>query len=264
MISSAIPGSVSRGNNFYVIKHENVLSHEELDMLRKKISLDVNTVPDTFDPSQVALLITDMDSTLISIECVDEIADFLSIKDKVSEITESAMRGEIDFNTSLKKRVSLLKGLDYDVLNRVYLERLTLNPGAEQLISGLQKRGVKTALVSGGFTFFTERLKDRLKLDFTLSNTLEVVDNKLTGSVLGDVVNGAVKAAYLQKLADDLKIDVKQAIAVGDGANDLPMLGLSGLGIAYRAKPVVQQQADVVFNYSGLDAVLDFLNLEDS
>ena len=263
MISSVIPGSVSRSNNFYLITHKNVLSHEELDELRKNISLDVNTVPDTFDPSQIALLITDMDSTLISIECVDEIADFLSIKDKVSEITESAMRGEIDFNTSLKKRVSLLKGLDYDVLNRVYLERLTLNPGAEQLISGLQKRGVKTALVSGGFTFFTERLKDRLKLDFTLSNTLEVVDNKLTGSVIGDVVNGAVKAAYLQKLADDMNIDVKQAIAVGDGANDLPMLGLSGLGIAYRAKPVVQQQADVVFNYSGLDAVLDFLNLEN-
>ena len=172
------------------------------------------------------------------------------------------MRGEIDFNTSLKKRVSLLKGLDYDVLNRVYLERLTLNPGAEQLIMGLQQRNIKTALVSGGFTFFTDRLKERLKLDFTLSNTLESADSKLTGNVVGDIVNGTVKAGYLQKLATDLQIDVNQAIAVGDGANDLPMLGLSGLGVAYRAKPIVQEKADAVLNYSSLDAILDFLSID--
>lgn len=261
VLTAAIPGILSRKNGFYVVDHEHSLSHEELDALRKRVSLDINTVPETFDPSQVKLLITDMDSTLISIECVDEIADFLHIKDQVSEITESAMRGEIDFNTSLKKRVSLLKGLDYDVLNRVYLERLKLNPGAEQLVTGLQQRNIKTALVSGGFTFFTDRLRDRLKLDFTLSNILETVDGKLTGNIVGDIVNGTVKANFLQKLADGLQIDVKQTLAVGDGANDLPMLGLSGLGVAYRAKPIVQQQADAVLNYSGLEAILDFLCL---
>ena len=211
-----------------------------------------------------ALLITDMDSTLISIECVDEIADFLGIKDKVAEITESAMRGEIDFNTSLQKRVKLLKGLDYGVLEKVYQERLQLNPGAEKLIATLQSVGIKTALVSGGFTYFTERLKKRLKLDFTLSNTLEVQDGKLTGSVLGDIVNGDVKAGFLKQLAQQLGVDLSRTIAVGDGANDLLMMGLAGLGVAYRAKPKVQQQSDVVLNYSGLDAILHFLNVGEN
>lgn len=262
ILSGSIPGKIYHRNSYYSIEHDVVLSRVALSQIREKLSVDVNTVPASFRPDQVALIITDMDSTLISIECVDEIADFLNIKDKVSEITESAMRGEIDFNTSLKKRVTLLKGLGYDVLNKVYQERLALNPGAEQLISGMSGRGVKTALVSGGFTFFTDRLKERLKLDFTLSNKLEIVDDKLTGNVLGDIVNGNAKAAFLQQLADELNIDVNQAIAVGDGANDLPMLSLSGLGVAYRAKPVVQQQADVVLNYSGLDAILDFLDID--
>ena len=259
-LSSFIPGEISHCGQYYRIDHSDTVESKKLAELREKLSIDINTVPETFDPSKVALLITDMDSTLISIECVDEIADFLSIKDKVSEITESAMRGEIDFNTSLKKRVNLLKGLDYGVLEKVYQERLTLNPGAEKLVSGLQQMGVKTALVSGGFTYFTDRLKERLKLDFTLSNTLEVVDNELTGNVLGEIVNGEVKAGYLKQLTNEMNINLSQAIAAGDGANDLPMLGLSGLGVAFRAKPVVQQQADVVLNYSGLDAILHFLD----
>lgn len=262
ILSGTIPGKIYHRDSYYSVEHDVVLSRVALTQLREKLSVDINTVPAAFRSELTALIITDMDSTLISIECVDEIADFLNIKDKVSEITESAMRGEIDFNTSLKKRVTLLKGLGYDVLNKVYQERLKLNPGAEQLISGMRERGVKTALVSGGFTFFTDRLKERLKLDFTLSNKLEIVDDRLTGNVLGDIVNGDVKAAFLQRLADDLNINVNQVIAVGDGANDLPMLSLSGLGVAYRAKPVVQQQADVVLNYSGLDAILDFLDVD--
>lgn len=260
VICTSIPCELVRREGFYTAEHRDSVSQETLAGLREQLKVDINSVPANFESQQTRLLITDMDSTLISIECVDEIADYLSIKDKVSEITESAMRGEIDFNTSLKKRVKLLQGLDYGVLEKVYQERLTLNPGAENLVSGLQDKNIKTALVSGGFTFFTDRLKERLGLDFTLSNTLEVNDNKLTGEVVGEVVNGEVKATYLKQIANELNIDLNQAIAVGDGANDLPMLGLAGLGVAYRAKPVVQQQADVILNYAGLDAILHFLD----
>lgn len=263
-IVAAIPGNLTRCTNYYLLDHEQEPGSIKVNELRESLSVDINTIPDTFNPGETALLITDMDSTLISIECVDEIADFLNIKHLVSEITESAMRGEIDFNTSLKKRVKLLKGLDYAVLDKVYHERLQLNPGAEQLITGLQQRNVKTALVSGGFTFFTDRLKERLNLDFTVSNKLEVEEGSLTGEVLGEIVNGDVKRGFLKQLMEELKITSSQVIAVGDGANDLPMLKLSGMGVAYRAKPVVQEQADVVLNYSGLDAILDFLGVSNS
>lgn len=259
-ISAVIPGEISRRDQYCLLENNHVPDQKKLIELRKNLAVDINTIPDSFNPGRAALLISDMDSTLISIECVDEIADFLNIKHLVSEITESAMRGEIDFNTSLKKRVKLLEGLDYDVLDKVYHDRLQLNPGAEILIAGLQQRDIKTALVSGGFTFFTDRLKERLKLDFTISNRLEVVKDKLTGKVLGEIVNGEVKRRFLEQLMGELKISDSQVIAVGDGANDLPMLNLSGMGVAYRAKPVVQEQADVVLNYSGLDAILDFLD----
>jgi phosphoserine phosphatase len=250
---------LQRGD-YYLLQHEDPVARDQLEVVRQQVSFDINTLPDDFQTNDVALVITDMDSTLISIECVDEIADFLGIKDQVAVITESAMRGEIDFNTSLQKRVKLLEGLDYGVLDTVYRERLTLNPGAETMLAGLQSKGVKTALVSGGFTFFTDRLKERLKLDFTLSNTLETRNGALTGNVVGDIVNGEIKAGFLQKLAMDLDIDLKRTIAVGDGANDLPMMNIAGLGVAYRAKSKVQQQADAVLNHSGLDAVLHFID----
>lgn len=264
VIMAVIPGSLVDQGDHFVIQHEQPVTHQQLDDLRRQLSLDINTVPEGFRAGDVALLITDMDSTLISIECVDEIADYLGIKDQVAVITESAMRGEIDFNTSLQKRVKLLGGLDYDVLEKVYQQRLTLNPGAEQLLAGMRSRGIKTALVSGGFTYFTDRLKQRLQLDFTLSNTLECRNDKLTGNVVGEIVNGEVKAGFLKKLTNDLDIDLNCTIAVGDGANDLPMMTSAGLGVAYRAKPKVQQQADAVLNHSGLDAVLHFLVAGDT
>ena len=257
-------GNLTEKGEYLLIRHEKHVEPDMLNTLRQQLCVDINTLPDTFLSNQVALLITDMDSTLISIECVDEIADFLGIKDQVSEITESAMRGEIDFNTSLQKRVKLLKDLDYGVLDKVYQERLQLNPGAEKLISSLHTNGIKTALVSGGFTYFTDRLKERLKLDFTLSNTLDIKNGRLTGSVLGNIVNGEVKAGFLKQLATELDVDLNRTIAVGDGANDLLMMGMAGLGVAYRAKPKVQQQADVVLNYSGLDAILHFLDTADT
>ncbi|WP_455223249.1 phosphoserine phosphatase SerB [Kaarinaea lacus] len=260
LLLKAIPGVLSHHHDYYRLQHDAPPAIETVTALRQQLPFDINNVPEKFQADQVALLITDMDSTLISIECVDEIADFLGIKHQVAKITESAMRGEIDFNTSLQQRVSLLENLEYSVLEKVYNERLTLNSGAEKLLFGLQAKGIKTALVSGGFKYFTDRLQDRLNLDYTLSNVLEVNEGHLTGKVLGNIVNGEVKANFLTELATQLNIDLNRTIAVGDGANDLPMLGLAGLGVAYRAKPKVQLQADVVLNHSGLDAILHFIS----
>lgn len=237
------------------------INTETLDILRTEFSMDINQLPDNFDARSVQLLITDMDSTLISIECVDEIADFVGVKPQVAAITEAAMRGEIDFPTSLTQRVALLDGLDVSALERVYNERLELNPGAEDLITGLKTRGVKTALVSGGFTYFTERLKSRLNLDYTLANVLSVNNNKLDGSVEGNIVGADAKETFLLHLCEELNIQPRQAIAMGDGANDLNMLNLAGLGVAYHAKPAVRAEADVSIQYRGLDAVLDFLSV---
>lgn len=237
-----------------------VIAPEAMLALRTNCALDINTLPDDFDPAAVRLLITDMDSTLISIECVDEIADFAGLKPQVAAITEAAMRGELDFAASLRKRVALLGGLDVSALQRVYEERLTLNPGAEALVSGLKQRQIKMALVSGGFTFFTERLKARLGLDYTLANVLAEDQGKLLGHVEGAIVGAESKAEYLQQLCAELEITPQQVIAMGDGANDLHMLGIAGLGVAYHAKPAVSAQADVAIQYCGLDAVLDFLS----
>jgi phosphoserine phosphatase len=200
-----------------------------------------------------------MDSTLISIECIDEIADMLGIKAQVSAITEAAMRGELDFESSLTQRVALLKGLPVEELQRVYDERLTLNPGAQELIAFLKESNIKLALVSGGFTFFTDKLKDRLGLDYTLANTLGVEDGRLTGKVVGAIIGAQAKADLLLALVNELAIETEQVIAMGDGANDLLMMNEAGLSVAYHAKPTVQEQTDIQLNNAGLNAVVDLL-----
>jgi phosphoserine phosphatase len=234
-------------------------SMETLAGLRHRYPVDINALPPDFAPGAVRLLISDMDSTLINIECVDEIADFMGIKPQVAAITAAAMRGELDFETSLRRRIALLKGLDASALEHVYHERLRLNPGAEALVEGLHARDAKFALVSGGFTFFTERLRTRLDLDYTLANNLEIEQGRVTGEVHGAIVGAEAKAEFLRWLCGELRIHPQQTIAVGDGANDLKMLRLAGLGVAYRAKPAVQAEADVVLNHSGLDGILAFL-----
>jgi len=202
----------------------------------------------------------DMDSTLIQCECIDEIADFLGIKRQISEITERAMRGELDFSESLIERVQLLAGLDAAVLEQVYLERIQLTEGAETLIRTLQGHGWKIGLVSGGFTYFTDKFKARLNLDFTRSNVLEIHHGKLTGSVLGDIVDAETKRRCLLEQADIYSIPMSQTVAIGDGANDLPMIQAAGLGIAFHAKPKVVEQAPYAFNEGGLDQTLTLLN----
>lgn len=205
------------------------------------------------------LVAMDMDSTLITIECIDEIADMQGLKPQVSAITEAAMRGELDFSESLKRRVALLEGLPVEALERVYEERLRISPGGEAMLQAVQAAGLKTLLVSGGFTFFTERLKTRLGLDYVHANVLEAEGGVLTGRVVGGIVDAEEKMRTVQRVCAELGIDPKQAIVMGDGANDLKMMGIAGLSVAFRAKPVVRAQADVALNFSGLDAILGIL-----
>jgi phosphoserine phosphatase len=205
------------------------------------------------------LVAMDMDSTLITIECIDEIADMQGLKAQVSEITEAAMRGELDFAASLTRRVALLEGLDAGALERVYEERLRLSPGAEAMLAGVQAAGLKTLLVSGGFTFFTERLQQRLNLDYAHANVLEVREGKLTGKVVGGIVDALEKKRTVERVCAELGIAPQQAIVMGDGANDLQMMSIAGLSVAFRAKPVVRMQASVALNFSGLDALLTIL-----
>ncbi|MGJ9416199.1 phosphoserine phosphatase SerB [Massilia sp. CMS3.1] len=206
-----------------------------------------------------SLVAMDMDSTLITIECIDEIADMQGLKAQVSEITESAMRGELDFAASLTRRVALLAGLEASSLERVCEERLRLSPGADTMLAAVKAAGLTTLLVSGGFTFFTDRLKTRLGLDYTHANVLEVEDGRLTGRVIGGIVDAEEKMRTVERVCAELGVDTRRAIVMGDGANDLKMMGVAGLSVAFRAKPVVRAQADVALNFSGLDGVLAVL-----
>ena len=206
------------------------------------------------------LLAMDMDSTLINIECIDEIAGMCGKKTEVAAITEAAMRGEItDFNESLRRRLAIFAGADASVLQKVLNESLQLNPGAEQLISAAHAHGVQTLLVSGGFTFFADAVQKRLNLTHAHANELEIVDGKITGNVIGEIVSGDVKAALVQKYCDALNVPTSAAICMGDGANDLPMMAIGGLSVAYHAKPRVQAHATIALNHMGLDGLANVL-----
>ncbi len=217
--------------------------------------IDCALVPDAERLSHFGLCVMDMDSTLINIECIDEIADMMNLKPQVSAITEQSMRGELDFVQSLRKRVALLKGLPETALQRVIDERLQANPGAHEWIAACKTNNIKIMVVSGGFTLFANHVKTMLGLDYAVANTFEIIDGKLTGNILGDIVDAERKAQELVKLRDELGLSADQTIAIGDGANDLKMMSVATVGIAYHAKPVVQQQATYALNYSGLDGV---------
>jgi len=222
-------------------------------------AIDCACVAQTLTLERFRLVVMDMDSTLISIESIDEIADMQGLRAEVAAITESAMRGEIEYAESLRQRVALLAGEDESALRRVYEERLRLNPGAEALLDALRRRGIKTMLLSGGFTYFTERLKARLGFDYAAANTLEIIDGKLTGRLIGDILDAQGKENWLVQVRDALGLDKEQVMAIGDGANDIKMLAAAGFGVAYHAKPIVRAQATCALNYVGLDGVLNLL-----
>jgi len=230
---------------------------ENLRAIAARFNSDLCFLDVDLQPIDIKILAMDMDSTLINIECIDEIADFTGKKAAVAQITEATMRGEIkDFQESLQRRVALLEGVSADALEAVYRERLRPNPGAVELLAGANERGLYTLLVSGGFTFFTEKLRQQLGFKQAQANTLEIIDGKLTGKVLGNIVDGVAKAAYLDEACRLLGCTKANAMTIGDGANDLIMMNGSGISIAYKAKPIVKEKADAAFDRVGLDAAL--------
>ncbi|MGH8691318.1 MAG: phosphoserine phosphatase SerB [Burkholderiales bacterium] len=219
--------------------------------------IDHAFIPEERRFADLKLLAMDMDSTLITIECIDELGDLAGKKAEIAAITAQAMRGEIEYRESLRRRVGALAGLSESSLQTVYDQRLKLTPGADALIAACRKHRVQLLLVSGGFTFFTERLKQRLGIDHTISNVLEVEHGKLTGALVGDIVDADAKAAKFRAVAKQLKAAKDQTVAIGDGANDLKMMHEAGTSIAFRAKPAVRAQATCALNWSSLDGVLN-------
>lgn len=230
--------------------------------LSNELGLDVSVQKDDMFRRTRRLVCFDMDSTLIDAEVIDELAKEAGVGDQVIEITEQAMRGDIDFDESFRRRVALLKGLDESVLERI-ADRLKLTEGAEKLLSNLNSLGYKTAILSGGFTYFARFLQKKLNIDYVHANELDIVDGKVTGEVVGTIVNGQRKAELLKEIADREGIVLDQVIAVGDGANDLPMLSVAGLGVAFRAKPLVRESAKHAISNLGLDAILYLIGMRD-
>ena len=235
----------------------------DLMKLSSELEVDFSFQRDNMYRRMRRLICFDMDSTLIQTECIDELAEKAGVGEQVRAITESAMRGEIDFKESFAKRVALLKGLDVNVMKEI-AENMPITEGVERLMFVLKRYGYKIAILSGGFTFFGEYLQKKFDIDYVYANELEVEDGKLTGRYLGDVVDGKRKAELLRLIAQVEKVDIAQTIAVGDGANDLPMLSLAGLGIAFHAKPKVKENARQSISTIGLDGVLYFLGFKDS
>ena len=242
---------------------DRVAMQEGLMKLASELEMDFSFQLDNMYRRMRRLICFDMDSTLIQTECIDELAERAGVGDQVREITERAMRGEIDFIESFTERVALLKGLDESVMKEI-AENLPITEGVERLMFVLKRYGYKIAILSGGFTYFGNYLKDKFGIDYVYANELEIVNGKLTGRYLGDVVDGKRKAELLKLIAQVERVDIAQTIAVGDGANDLPMLSEAGLGIAFHAKPKVVANAQQSINTIGLDGVLYFLGFKDS
>lgn len=236
----------------------NATEHSEIPDYCADVQLDFAYVVPNKKLSEFGLVVMDMDSTLIAIESIDEIAALCDVKPQVAEITASTMQGEIDFAESLIRRTALLKALPENLLQQVYDEKAKLSLGADKMLHKMKQAGLKTMVISGGFTFFTDRIKAKLGLDFSFANQLEIADGKLTGKVVGEIIGAKGKADILKEIRDHLGLSKEQVIAIGDGANDLPMLTEAGTSVAFHGKPILQGKTTFSINHVGLDAVINF------
>lgn len=260
-ILTDIGGETRFFERFILIEQNTKNIQIDLDKIRSKYKIDINHIPN-FDFANTQLLMSDMDSTLINIECIDEMAKVFGVGDQVSKITKQAMRGELDFNQSLLTRLKLLKGLPSVKLTQIYQTTLKVNPGVHDLFSWLNKQKIPNILVSGGFDFFAKKVAESLAMTKFLANQLIIADGKLTGEIKGKIVNGQAKAYCLLDYCVQHNLELSKTIAIGDGSNDLAMMQQAGLSVAYHAKPIVQNSADIVINYGGLDTLLDFFEAQ--
>ena len=232
----------------------------EIENLRSNNIVDINIFNRGFNYDDIKLMVSDMDSTLISIETIDEIAKEVGLSNEVSQITEEAMQGHLDFSESFKKRLSILKGARTESFNKVYENKLKLNPGARELINFFKSNSIKTALVSGGINYFADKVKKELGIDTYRANEVEINNGALTGELVGNVVDAQAKAKYIDDLCEHYDLDPNQVIAIGDGANDLEMMKLAGLSVAYHGKPILKKNCNIQINYGGLDSLIDFFD----
>ena len=232
----------------------------DINYLRVTHNVDLNILNHDFDYRQIKLMVSDMDSTLISIETIDEVAREVGLSQEISLITEKAMQGHLDFSESFKKRLSILKGVRTESFNAVYENKLKLNSGASELVNFFKSTNVKTALVSGGINYFAEKVKDQLGIDTYRANDVEINNETLTGKVFGNIVDAKAKAKYIEELCVLYELKPNQVIAIGDGANDLEMMKLAGLSVAFHGKPILKKKCDIQINYGGLNSLIDFFD----
>ena len=232
----------------------------DIHYLRASFNVDLNIFNNNFDYRQIKLMVSDMDSTLISIETIDEVAREVGLSQEISLITEKTMQGHLDFSESFKKRLSILKGVRTESFNAVYENKLKLNSGASELVNFFKSTNVKTALVSGGINYFAEKVKDQLGIDTYRANDVEINNETLTGKVFGNIVDAKAKAKYIEELCVLYELKPIQVIAIGDGANDLEMMKLAGLSVAFHGKPILKKNCDIQINYGGLNSLIDFFD----
>ena len=254
-IAQEIQGEIEKNKSHFRVHTK---TNFDINNLRHRNSVDLNIFDYSFDYSNIKLMVSDMDSTLISIETIDEVAKEVGLYSEVSLITEEAMQGNLDFSESFKKRLSILKGVRTESFEAVFNNRMNLNPGARELITFFSSNQIKTALVSGGITYFAEKVKNKLGIDTFKANEVEIIDESITGNALGKVVDGKAKAGYIEELCELYDLSSDQVIAIGDGANDLEMMKVAGLSVAYKGKPILRKNCDIQINHSGLDSLIDF------